>query len=121
MRSAIAFALLFVVGCSSSVALKSGPTKISGKVSTADGKPVGGILLTLQPLEDGHMAPIEVAKDGTFSGELIPGKYAYFVGKSATSKSSDQVLKQLSPKYLEADLNRTVQVTPGEDLAIAFD
>lgn len=110
-----------VSGCSYAVELKGEPALVKGKVASADGKPVGGVLLTLQPLEDGHLTPLEVGPDGSFQGELVPGKYAYFVGKSSKTKSSAQTLKRVDAKFLEPNMSRTVDVAPGSDLSIALD
>ena len=92
---------------------------VTGKVSQA-GQPVGDLLVTFQPLKQGHPGSFPVAADGTFQGELIPGNYAYYVGKSPAPKS-DAAIKKIDPKYLEANLTRSVDVAPGQELAIALD
>lgn len=124
MRASIVVLLLSLLasgGCSPAVELKGEPAVVRGKLTNSGGQPVGGVLLTLQPLEDGHLAPLEVAADGTFQGELVPGTYAYSLGKSSKARNSAQSLKQVDAKFLEPDLNRTVTVTPGSELAIALE
>jgi hypothetical protein len=108
-----------LVGCGSGVTLKSAPVRVSGKVSQS-GRPVGGMVMVLQPLGDGHVKELPVHKDGTFSAELISGEYAYYVAKPAAPRAA-QALNKLSPQYFEADLSRTVNVESGQQLAIALD
>ena len=114
--------LMFIVGlvgCSSEVKLKGAPVSVSGKVSQS-GQPVGGLVMILHPLGDGHVREFPVQKNGTFNGELVSGEYAYYVAKPIAPAAA-QALRKLSPKYFEADLSRTVTVEPGQQLAIALD
>jgi hypothetical protein len=108
---------LVLVGCSSEVKLKEAPVSVSGKVSHS-GQPLGGILMTLQPLDNGHVREFPVKKDGTFGGELVSGEYAYYV---ARPNGAAHAPSNLSAKYFEADLSRTVTVEPGQQLAIELD
>jgi hypothetical protein len=108
-----------LTGCGSNAKLKSAPVNVTGKVSRG-GQPMGGMAMIFQPLGDGHVRELPIQKDGTFSGELISGKYAYYVAKPAVPAAA-QALKNLSPKFFEADLSRTVTVEPGDLLAIALD
>jgi hypothetical protein len=119
MRYLLIALMMAFVGCSNSVQKMGTSSELKGNITKA-GKPVGDILLTLQPLGDGHVVPLTVAADGTFKGEVVPGKYAYYIGKSA-SKSSEQAIKQVDPKYYQAIMTRTVTVESGKDLAIALD
>jgi hypothetical protein len=81
---------------------------------------VGSMVMVFQPLTDGHTREVPIQKDGTFNGELISGKYAYFVARPAAPAAA-QALRTLAPKYFEADLSRTVMVEPNTQLAIALD
>jgi hypothetical protein len=108
-----------LVGCGSGVKLKSAPVSVSGNVSQS-GKPVGGMVMVFQPLGDGHVREFPIQKDGTFSGELISGDYAYYVARP-TVPAAAQAVKKLPTKYFEADLSRTVTVAPDTQLAIALD
>ena len=121
MRTLLLIVLLgFSVGCGSAAIPMGAMTTVHGKLETNSGNPVGGILLTLQPLGDGHPAPMEVAENGTFKGDAVPGKYAYYVGKSS-AKNSEQSLKKVNDKYQQADMGRTVTVQAGQELRIALD
>jgi hypothetical protein len=106
-------------GCGAAVAQRTAPSETTGMLTDSSGKAVGNVMLTLQPLEDGHLAPLQVAPDGSFKGELVPGKYAYFVGKSS-AKNSEIALKSVEPKFHEASLDRTVEVKPGEALKVVL-
>lgn len=119
MRYLLIALMVVFVGCSTSAPKMGASSELKGNVTKA-GKPVGDVLLTLQPLGDGHVVPLTVAVDGTFKGEVVPGKYAYYFGKSA-SKASEQAIKQVDPKYYEGNLTRTVTVEPGKVLAIALE
>ena len=116
---ALTVAALTVVGCSQPTRLNEAPISVSGKVSQG-GQPVGDVQVTFQPLEKGHPGSFPVGADGKFQGELIPGNYAYYVGKSPAPKS-DAAIKKIDPKYLEANLTRSVDVAPGQELAIVLD
>jgi hypothetical protein len=119
MRILTPLFLLLCVGCSTSLPDKGAPVSVSGKV-TQSGKPVGDIVVTFQPLGDGHLSGATVNEDGSFKADIVPGKYAYFVGKS-TLKTSEQALKKIDSKYLEANMQRTVSVQAGQELAISLD
>jgi hypothetical protein len=107
------------VGCGSKAGLKNVPVAVSGSVSQG-GQPIGGLVMVFQPLGDGHVREFPIQKDGTFGGEMISGKYAYYVAKP-TAPAAAQALQKLSPKFFEADLSRTVTVEPETLLAIALD
>ena len=111
--------LVVGIGCSPGVKLKAPPVNISGNV-TQGSRPVGGVAIVFQPLDDGHVREIPVRKDGTFSGELVSGEYAYYVTKPAGLVVA-QPAPKLSPKYYQADMSRTVTVEPDKLLAIALD
>jgi hypothetical protein len=112
--------LVVMVGCGSSATPMPASSVVKGKLETSSGKPIGNVLLTLQPLGEGHPAPLQVSEDGTFQGEIVPGKYAYFVAKSS-AKNSEQALKSIDAKYYEASMARTVSVQAGQELRIAMD
>jgi len=113
-------ALLMCVGCGSSGTPQPAAVTINGKLEMSDGKPIGGLQLTLFPLEGQHPAYIPVADDGTFKVETITGKYSYFVGKS-TAKNSEATLKKVNAKFYEADLNRTIFVQAGQELKVTVE
>ena len=106
-------------GCGSAGTPMAAMSAIQGKLETSGGKPVGGVLLTLHPLEGQHPAYLQVAEDGSFKGDAVTGKYTYFLGKS-TAKNSEQNLKQVNAKYYEADLARTIVIRAGEEMRISL-
>jgi hypothetical protein len=112
-------AVVGLAGCSSEVRLKGAPVNVTGKVSQS-GQPVGGMMMVFQPLGDGHMREFPIQKDGSFSGEMISGKYAYFVAKP-TVPAAAQAVQKMAPRFFEADLSRTVMIEPGAQVAIALD
>ena len=116
---ALSSSLLIAIGCSQPTRLHEAPVTVTGKVSQG-GQAVGDVQVSFQPLQHGHPVSLPVSADGTFQGELIPGNYAYFVAKSATPKSESSI-KKIAPKYLEASLTRSIEVQPGQELAIALD
>ncbi len=107
------------MGCSTNPGLRTESEKVFGKLSQGDGKVIGNVGLTLQPLDNGFVTTFQVAGDGTFQGEAIPGKYAYFIAKS-TAKNADQALKKIDSQYLEANMSRTVVVEPGKELSLVL-
>lgn len=120
MRNALlALSLLMCVGCGSSGTPQPAPVTVNGKLELG-GKPIGGLLLTLFPMEGQHPAYIPVGEDGTFKVETISGKYSYFVGKS-TAKTSEATLKKVNAKYYEADLTRSVVVQSGQELKVTLE
>src|SRR3954469_16610485 len=95
-------------GCGSQVKLKGPPVSVSGKVSQS-GQAIAGVMMVFQPLGEGHVREFPLRKDGSFNGEMISGKYAYYLAKPVTFGATP-VLKKLCPKYFEADISRTVTV-----------
>jgi hypothetical protein len=108
-----------LLGCRAEVDLKSAPVSVAGKVSQG-GQPIGGMVMVFQPLGDGHVREVPIQKDGTFNGEMISGKYAYYVARPAVPAVA-QAFRKLAPTFFEADLSRTVVVEPDAQLAIALD
>jgi len=121
MRSFLLILILALsVGCGTSVTPMAAPTAVKGKLELSSGKPAGGLVFNLYPLEGQHPRVFEVAEDGTFKGEAISGKYTYFVTKGS-SKNSVQTMKLVSPKLYEPDGTRTIFVKAGEDINIKLE
>ena len=121
MRIALlVLSLVMCVGCGSSGTPLPAPVTVNGKLEMSDGKPIGGLQLTLFPLEGQHPAYIPVADDGTFKVETISGKYSYFVGKS-TAKNSEANVKKVNAKFYEADLTRSIVVSAGQELKVVVE
>lgn len=111
--------LACVVGCGAQVEQIAGPIPVKGKATLNGGRAVSGVAITLQPLDKGHPATLEVTADGSFSGQATPGKYAYFIGPSSDRKSKG--LSLIPAKYQQADMARTVSVAEGQELTIVLD
>ena len=116
----IILTLVLSVGCGSATTPMPTPTAIKGKVELSGGKPASGLALNLYPLEGQHPGILNLAEDGTFSGEAISGKYSYFVTKGS-AKNSEQTLKLVNPKFYEADLARTFVIKAGEDIKLTLE
>ena len=115
MRNWILIAgLLMTVGCGMNPPPLAGPVSVTGKVVANDGKPVGGVAVNLQPLENGYMKTVDVKPDGTFEVETHAGKYAYFF----TPKTGTKAVPPQVAKLVEANLERTVTVASGQELVI---
>jgi hypothetical protein len=119
LHSVVLLTVALSVGCSNAPTLKKAPVSVAGRVSRG-GQPLGNVMVTFQPLDQGHLGSFAVTPDGKFSGELIAGNYSYYVGK-LTTPSSDAALKRIDPKFLEADLERRILVEDGQQVLIALD
>ena len=109
--SLYALVLVSILGCGASPpGMKSTPIPVKGKVVLA-GQPVRNVAISLQPLDAGHMKSLHVQADGTFQGDMIPGKYAYSIVQVANTQGKSQ--GKIPPQYLEPDLERTVQIDAG--------
>ncbi|RPH83838.1 MAG: hypothetical protein EHM77_01190 [Planctomycetaceae bacterium] len=114
-------AIAACIGCSDSPQPLGASSAFSGKLTTADGAPVGNVLLNLQPLESGHPVLLEVDEQGNFKGEGVPGEYAYFVAKSASKgASAEAALKKVPAEFLEANMTRKVKLGESSELAITL-
>jgi hypothetical protein len=70
--------LLPLVGCGPPPAATRPPVDIGGKMTTAQGKGVGNVMLTLHPQDadaKGQQPMALVKADGTFATRCIPGTY----------------------------------------------
>lgn len=109
-------ALVAFSGCSSKPQLLSEPVSVKGKVTLNDGSPLKGASITLQPMEAGHPMTFKVSKEGEFEGNLVPGKYMFFIPDSPESNA----MKNLDPKVRTPAVERFVQVQPNGVLEIKF-
>ncbi|MBU6236336.1 MAG: hypothetical protein KGQ51_00825 [Planctomycetes bacterium] len=115
---AVLAGLALLIGCGPKVEMNQGPVSVSGKL-TASGAAVGDVLLTLQPLDTGHVVPISVGADGSFRGEVIPGKYAYYV---TANEGKPGAIDKVPADFRQASMTRTVTVSAGQStLDIALD
>jgi hypothetical protein len=111
--------VLGAVGCSKSPALKQPPVSVSGRV-TQGGQPVGDVVVSFHPLDNGHLCSFPVKPDGTFDGDLIVGNYAYYVGPSS-APTSQALMAKIDAKYYQPDLGRSVSIEPGKEIVLALD
>jgi hypothetical protein len=115
MRSCtIVIGLLMTVGCGMNPPPLAGPVSVNGKVVTSDGKPVGGVAVNLHPLENGYLKTVDVKPDGTFTVETQAGKYAYYFTPKVGTKAMPPQVANLA----EANMERTVNVSSGQELVI---
>jgi hypothetical protein len=119
MRIILLLLLGLTFGCSTNPGLRTEPGVVEGKLESSDGKVVGNVGLTFQPLDNGFVTTLQVAEDGSFKGDLVPGKYAYYVGKSS-SKNADQSLKKVDSKFQEADMSRTVVIEASKPVSLVL-
>ena len=77
------------------------------------GQPVGNVVVSFQPLDNGHLSSLPVNPDGSFAGNLIVGNYAYYVGPTAAPTSKAALCGISTTKYYEPDMSRSVAVAPG--------
>jgi len=75
-------------------------------------------MLTLQPMDQGHMASLKLGADGSFSGDMVPGKYFFFfAAQKGTSKVEQQrldaALRGVPEKYRDSNKEHTVKVAEG--------
>ena len=112
LRLLLVLALACVsIGCQANVPLMNTPVDVVGKLTKA-GKPVGNVTLTLQPMETGHVVPMKVGADGSFKGNIVPGKYAYYL--SANEDGGESALQGLDGSLKEANMQRTITVQAGQ-------
>jgi hypothetical protein len=109
--------LSVLAGCQPAIAPMEAPVAFTGKLIAADGNPQGNVLLTFQPMENGHPGSMEVNSQGEFQGELIPGKFIYYVEPSKVAKAAD-ALKKVPPAFQSPAMEHQVSVESGRTLEI---
>lgn len=111
---ALCMLMSLAVGCGPSQAPMMGADVSASGSVTAGGKPVGNVVLKLQPLEQGYEKIIPVSADGKFNVQTQPGKYAYYF----TPKEGTKALPSAAANYAQASMERTVVVADGKSLDI---
>jgi hypothetical protein len=101
------------------------PTEASVPVSgtlTYAGKPLTGVRIRGQAIEKGGPFGFPVSADGKFSGNVVPGKYAWYVDvvteEGPGVKKAESALQKVPDKYREPDLTRVFEVKGGETLTL---
>jgi hypothetical protein len=123
-RRFLALVLLsgILAGCSdyNPPAMKD-PVDIRGKV-TMRGASVGDVMLVLQPTERGYQTNLQLATDGSFAGQAVPGKYMYYFQPIAPKSPGDQsryagAFRRVPEFNRSPNLSNIVEVSAG-DVAI---
>jgi hypothetical protein len=115
-----------LAGCGGGPGRVADPVPVKGQVTLANGRPLKDVMLTLQPLDAGHMAGFKVGSDGRFTGEAVPGKYAFFFAPQESKAPAEQqkleaALQAVPEKYKAANMDHTVTVSSsGSDLLITL-
>lgn len=100
-----------VTGCSSNGREISASEKISGKVVLPNGQPARDVQIYFQPLDtDGRPETLPVGTDGSFSGEMVPGKYAFAIQPAAGKAAAH---KAIPSQYHEANMKHQVSLSGG--------
>ena len=122
---ALTLATLAAAGCSMDPGQVPSAVPVTGKV-TLGSTPIKNVLVSLQPLDKGSMSSLEVGADGQLSGNVVPGKYAYFIspkeGKTAAERQKyEAAMRAIPEQYRTADLKRTVSISSGSNVEIKLD
>lgn len=112
-----AVVVLAVVGCEVAPPSIQEAVRVEGKILSQDGKPLGNVAVNFQPLENGYSKTVEVASNGSFAVETQPGKYAYYFSPKPGAKTASPKMA----KYLQASMDRTVNISQGQELEIRVD
>jgi hypothetical protein len=120
----LSFALLTLVGCSSSNPGKVGEAvPVSGQAAFSDGRPVKDLMLVLQPTGHGRMAYLPLSPDGTFKGEVIPDTYVFYFEPLQTKvpaeyRKTAEALNAMPEEYRTGHNKNSVDVKSGANLQI---
>jgi len=115
LLASLSLVVAVMIGCSSDPGQMDGPVAVTGSLKDASGKPLKDVAVELQPLEAGHVTTIQVGPDGSFSGEAVPGKYAYRIVPGAKARTAP---KGVPAEFAEQKMERTYEVGSGSPLDI---
>jgi len=116
MRVLLSLLVLFAAGCGG-VDVSPNPEPVSVTVNVSmGGSPVDGLKFNFQPIEGGLPAVVEIKK-GTFSSQVTPGTYTWFISGS----ESDLASKKIPANYLEGSMERKVTVKGGDTIEAKLD
>lgn len=105
-------------GCGYRPSMRAEPVDVRGKVTFADGSPVTGLVLAVQPTGQGHPNGFALGAGGEFSGKLIPGTYIYYFqvqGRTpAERQEAEANLKRVPAKYHDAHIDHQVSLSGSE-------
>ena len=111
---AVALAVATLFGCGGSVPEPGDAVQVTGKVPSPSGKSVAGYNIAFQATGGkGRQAQFPLGADGSFSGEMIKGKYTYYLtpGKGA---ATEKALESFPEAYRKGSLDRQMDVNGGE-------
>lgn len=118
MRKFIPFLGLVLVGCSMSPGKNEDPVEVTGKVTSAAGRPVTDVVLNLQPVGAGGHATATV-KNGEFKAAVMPGKYTYFFAEA--SKAPPAAFQAIPEKYRAGAMDRQIEIRAGNVLDLKLE
>jgi hypothetical protein len=103
--SLLTLAVVGLVGCSGTPAMRSDPVdaQVTVKLPTGSAK---DLTVSFNPLDDGQPIAGKVGTDGTLRVKAIPGKYAFFFPEEANA--SIPAYKHIPTAYRSANMDHTV-------------
>lgn len=90
--------------------------EVSGRVVTADGKPVKDVQLVLRPKGEGHPAECPLGTDGRFSVKAVPGEFMFCfqpLEGAKTDRAKRSGFAAVPAKYQDVSVENTVNLNPG--------
>lgn len=116
MRKLCAVIVLLSMGCGGvNVGQVADPVGIIGQL-TVEGLPLSGVRLNLQPIGEGMPTGMAVT-EGKFQGDVVPGKYTYFL----SAGKDPAVFKKVPEEYHSGSMDREVDVAAGATLDLILD
>lgn len=119
-KSIVGFVCLIALnlsGCKGYVTTTPGVSvEVTGRVLSPDGTPVAPANVYFQATGgSAQPASFAIGTDGTFTGKMISGQYAYSVVPAVgpESRKSETLLKTLPENYTKMSLSRQIDVVAG--------
>ncbi len=107
-------AAVALTGCGPTVPDPGEEVQVTGKVPAPAGKSVAGYNIAFQATGGkARQASFPLAADGSFSGQMMKGKYSYYLtpGKGA---ATEKALEAFPEPYRQGSLDRQIDVNGGE-------
>jgi hypothetical protein len=112
------FGLLFslIMGCGGADTTTPGTdVNVTGTVTLSTGPIPAGVSISFQPTGGATLpATFPLKADGSFSGKMKAGKYAYFLSVPEGNAKLNAVLNKLPDTARKASLERQIDVQGGE-------
>ena len=106
-----------LAGCTPGPSQFEPAVEVTGRVKTADGKPVTDVKLTFNPMDKGLPVSPKLDKDGKFTAQIIPGKYTYAF-EPADAKPA--AFKLVPARYHTTAAEHTVRVEAGKEIVLTL-